>query len=107
MTLNALRSLALVAATALVAMPAAADITFSFANATEQTIVYLYVSPSSSDEWGEDIIGDAVIAAGESGTINLVGTECEWDIKAVFEDESEFEDSINACEATDYSITDE
>ena len=29
------------------------------------------------------------------------------DIKAVFDDEAEFEDSINACTATDYTITEE
>ena len=107
MTLNALRSLALAAATVLVALPAAADISFSFTNATERTIMYLYVSPSSSDEWGDDILGDAVVEAGETGTVSLTGDECDWDIKAVFDDEEEFEDSINACTATDYSIHEE
>jgi hypothetical protein len=107
MPLNALRSLALAAATALFAMPAAADISFSFTNDTESTIMYLYVSPSSSDEWGDDILGEAVVGAGETGTITLSGDECDWDIKAVFDDEEEFEDSINACTATDYTISEE
>ncbi|MCB1391044.1 MAG: hypothetical protein KDK12_18170 [Rhodobacteraceae bacterium] len=107
MPLNALRSLALATATALFAMPAAADISFSFTNGTSQTIMYLYVSPSSAEEWGDDILGDAVVEAGETGTITLTGDECDWDIKAVFDDEAEFEDSINACTATDYTITEE
>lgn len=107
MPLNALRSFALAAATVVFALPAAADISYTLNNHSSHTIVYFYTSPSSSDDWGDDILGDAVVEAGESGTVTLSGSECEWDIKAVFEDESEFEDSIDACQTTEYTFTDE
>lgn len=107
MPLNAMRSLALAAATALFAMPAAADISFTLHNASSHTIMYLYTSPSSSGDWGDDILGDAVIEAGESGTVTLAGSECDWDIKAVFDDESEVEDSIDACQTSEYTFGDE
>ena len=104
MILNALRSTAVAASMALFAMPAAADIAFTFTNGTDTAIYYLYVSPSSSDEWGDDILGDAIVAPGETGTVTLMGDECEWDIRAEFEDESVFEDSVNACDLSDYTI---
>lgn len=107
MTLNALRSFAMASAVALFAMPAAADINFSFTNATETAIHYLYVSPSSSEEWGDDLLGDGIVEPGETGTVTLTGDECEWDIRAEFEDESVFEDSINACDLSDYAIVTE
>ena len=107
MTLNALRSFALAAATALFALPAAADISFTLHNTSTHAIVYFYTSPSSSEDWGDDILGDAVIEAGESGTVTLAGSECDWDIKAVFDDESEVEDSIDACATSEYTFSDE
>ncbi len=107
MILNALRSFALAAATASFALPAAADISFTLHNTSAHAILYFYASPSSSDEWGDDILGDAIIEPGESGTVTLAGSECEWDIKAVFDDEEELEDSIDACQTSELTISDE
>ena len=108
MTLNALRSLALAAATVLVALPAAADISFTFTNATERTIMYLYVSPSSSDEWGDDILGADILEAGGGGQVTIrEDAGCEYDIRAVFVDGEELEDSVNICEMSEYTFTEE
>jgi hypothetical protein len=40
-------------------------------NNTGYTIYELYVSPSESDEWGEDILGETVLENGNSFTIQL------------------------------------
>ncbi len=105
MILSALRSAALASALAVLAMPAAADIVFSLTNETENDIVFFYASPSSSEEWGDDILGDQILEAGGSGTVTIASDECEFDIKAVFDDEEEVTDSVNLCETTEYTFT--
>jgi hypothetical protein len=40
-------------------------------NNTGYTIYFLYVSPSESDDWGDDILGDAVLRDGETFTYKL------------------------------------
>jgi hypothetical protein len=39
-------------------------------NATDRTIGYLFISPSDADSWGEDWLGDDVIPAGETYTVD-------------------------------------
>ncbi|MFN4102496.1 MAG: hypothetical protein ACK4GT_22270, partial [Pararhodobacter sp.] len=84
-----------------------ADISFTLSNDTDTDILYFYASPSSSEEWGEDILGMEVLEAGGSGTVTIAGDECDYDIMAVFADDEEFTDSVNLCETNSYSITEE
>ncbi|MDY7080119.1 MAG: hypothetical protein SXV54_24830 [Chloroflexota bacterium] len=55
--------------------------TLEIINDSGADIWYVYLSPSSSDEWGDDQLGDTVIAAGESFTLTDIpfGT---YDVKA-------------------------
>ena len=107
MLLNALRSAALASGLAVLAMPAAADIVFTLSNETSSGIVFFYASPSSSEDWGDDILGSEILEAGGSGTVTIAGDECDYDIRAVFDTEDEFLDTVNRCEVTSYSITEE
>ena len=107
MSLSARRSAALALAMTMLAMPALADIVVTLTNDTERDIHYFYASPSSSEEWGDDILGDEVLEAGGSGTVTITSDECEFDIKAVFEDEEEFTDTVNLCETSDYTFSEE
>jgi hypothetical protein len=88
------------------AMPAsvyAETIEFTIKNDTEDTITELYVSPSDDDDWGEDLLGDEELEPGDSIDIAIddESEECEYDIQAVFEDDSVEEDEeVDLCDAT-------
>jgi hypothetical protein len=81
-----------VAATALLAFSAIPAIAgqqdFALVNATGYTIDKLYVAPSSSDSWEEDVLGRDQLANGESTNITFSRSEstCKWDIKVVYDD---------------------
>lgn len=60
--------------------------TITITNHSAWTIHYLYISPVSSSEWGEDQLGDEVIGA-NGGTFQLSGVPCSsYDVKIVDED---------------------
>ena len=68
-------------------------------NNSDRDIFYLYVSPESSGDWEDDVLGDDVLLAGDSIKINLYGyDECMFDIKAVYNnEEEEFSWDVNVC----------
>jgi hypothetical protein len=59
-------------------------------NDTDDDIAYLYISPTDSDSWGEDWLGDEVIMAGDTYVVGDIppGT---YDVKAVNLDEESIE----------------
>lgn len=107
MTLTALRSATLAAALAFAALPAmAADISFVLSNETSVVLTEFYASPTSSDDWEDDILGAEVLGAGDSGTVTISDDRgCEYDIKAVFADGDEITDSVNICEIQSYTFS--
>ena len=54
-------------------------------NATGVEIHELYVSPHSSNDWQDDVLGRDTLAAGESVKINFEDheTHAKWDLKVV------------------------
>lgn len=78
---------------------------FTLVNGTDFVISYVYISPSSQESWGEDVLTVDVLGAGESTDIYFEGyDDCGWDIKAVAADGSEAVWSgIDLCEY--YTIT--
>lgn len=68
-------------------------------NYSDRDIFYLYVSPESSGDWEEDVLGEDVLLAGDDIRINLYGyDECMFDIKAVYDnDEEEISWDVNVC----------
>jgi hypothetical protein len=70
---------------ALVAAPAAraGDQDFTLVNKTGIEIHALYVAPHSQDEWGEDILGQATLADGETLNIKFGRKEraAHWDLR--------------------------
>ncbi len=80
-------SLVLVAMFAAVACAGPQD--FVLVNNTGYPIYVVNVSPSSSNNWEEDIMGSDILPNGEAVRINFnVGNQQYWDIQAIFEDES-------------------
>ena len=62
---------------------------FVLANNTGYSIFYVNVSPASSNNWEEDILGSSVLMNGQSVRVNFgAGNTQYWDIQAVFEDGS-------------------
>lgn len=49
-------------------------------NRSGMQVCYVYVSPCSSGEWGEDILAESVLADGDNARITV--TEGCWDVKA-------------------------
>lgn len=81
--------LAVMTSTGLVAQGRNLD--FELLNRTPYVVTHIFVSPSNSDTWGEDIMGKDVLGVGESVEIEFSRSEreCRWDLKIVDEDEDE------------------
>ena len=89
---------------------AAEDLDFELTNATSGVLTEFYASPSDVDEWEDDILGADVLGAGESISISITiadgRTQCEYDMKFVFDDGSETTvDAEDLCETGSYTIT--
>ena len=56
---------------------------FNLVNKTGVVISSLYITPSDSEEWGEDILGKDVLGDGENTEIKFKRTEkaAKWDLK--------------------------
>ena len=80
---------------------------FTLVNKTGLTIMEIYVSPSDSDEWGEDIMGKDVLKNNESVDIEFSRKEttCSWDLKIVDEDDDPVEwTKLNLCTANEITL---
>jgi hypothetical protein len=83
---------AVVAAVLTFAVPAVAQDAkqdFSLANKTGYELKALYVAPSKSDDWGDDILGQDVLSDGQTVNIHFspkVKT-CTWDLKVTYTDD--------------------
>ncbi|NOR82711.1 MAG: PDZ domain-containing protein [Ardenticatenales bacterium] len=64
----------------------AEDATLTVHNATTGSIWYVYISPSTSDSWGDDWLGDSVLLAGESMEFSV--PEGTYDLKALDPDDN-------------------
>jgi len=61
---------------------------FNLVNRTRKTIQVLRASPSSQSNWGDDRLGDAVVAPGGTFAIRLPAGECNYDIRVEYDDRS-------------------
>jgi hypothetical protein len=81
---------------------------FVLVNKTGYTIRAVYVSPSSSNNWEEDVMGRDVLANGASVRINFSrGTStCNWDLKVDWDDGSEpaIWEGFNLCSVSKITI---
>ena len=66
-------------------------VSFTLNNQTDNVLVALYISVVSTNEWEEDIFGSGVLGAGDSVEITIDDnlSDCEYDLKAVFDDGEE------------------
>ncbi len=60
---------------------------FTLVNNTGADIYTVNISPSSTGDWEEDVMGSDILEAGESVTVRFsVGSTRYWDIQAIFRD---------------------
>ena len=65
------------------------ELDFTLHNETGKVLKEVYVGPTSSDEWGSDVMGKDVVGDGESVHISFhpKATAKHWDLKIVFDDD--------------------
>src|SRR5437867_11282319 len=85
--------LAMLAASAVVTSVASAQDqrNFTLTNNSELVIMQLFISPSTQEAWGDDVLGTGVLPAGNSVPIifNGVLDTCVYDIKVTGENAEE------------------
>lgn len=88
--------------------PAVAEtVQFTLINASSSTIAHFYTGPASSDEWGDDLLGDQILAPGEQGTVTIGADDCTYDLRFETDGGAELEArEINVCELNSYTIND-
>jgi hypothetical protein len=113
MNTNAMRRAALAAATmgalAILGTSAlASDQDFSLVNATGYDISELYVAPSKTSDWQEDVLGQDVLGDGQHANVKFSRTEdtCHWDLKVVYSDDNSSAEwiGVNLCELSTVTI---
>jgi hypothetical protein len=73
---------------------------FTIYNDSVQDIYYIFVSPDYSDNWGNDVLADAILPAGAAVDIRMdgYGSHCTFDIQVAnaYGDTLEFW-GVNLC----------
>ena len=86
----------------------ATKLDFKILNKTGHTVVSFNVSPTTDEEWGEDILGKDMLADGESAdiTFDRTSTECKWDLKATYDDNDTTEmKKVDLCTVGEVTLT--
>lgn len=85
---------------------AAADTpAFRLVNRGRSEVNNFYASLPSEDDWGEDRLGDATVAAGQSKMIRLPVGECVYDVRIVYANgEATEKRRVNLCTITDMRV---
>jgi hypothetical protein len=62
---------------------------FKLLNKTGYELKALYVSPSKSDDWGDDILGQDVLSDGQVVNVHFSPKTrtCKWDLKVTYSDD--------------------
>jgi hypothetical protein len=93
------------------ALPAAAqNVEFTVINNSSQSIHYFYAAPSSTDEWGGDLLGeDGTLESGYQGTafIGDGSEECLYDFRFETGEGGLLEAyEVDICSLDSYTVTD-
>ena len=84
------------------------DLLFDLTNSSTADLQELYVSASDTDAWGEDILGQDVLAADEAANVTIPeGTDtCAFDLRFVMDNGNIIEGSADLCTTNSFTITD-
>jgi len=81
---------------------------FSLVNNTGYTIKEVYVSPVSTNDWEEDVLGQDTLDDGQSVVIRFPhhAGGCFWDLQVVYDDDTKAHwDNFNLCTISEISIS--
>ena len=84
------------------------DLLFDLTNSSTADLHELYVSASDTDAWGEDILGQDVLAVDEAANVTIPdGTDtCAFDLRFVMDNGNIIEGSADLCTTNSFTITD-
>jgi hypothetical protein len=89
-------------------LASAAPQDFDLSNATGYELKNLYIGPTSSNDWGDDILGQDSMATGTTLKIHFPGGRgetCQWDLKVTYNDDSSHEwKDVNLCAISSVTI---
>ncbi|GHD41447.1 hypothetical protein GCM10017083_05910 [Thalassobaculum fulvum] len=81
---------------------------FTLVNKTGYALSEVYVSPTKSDDWEEDILGRDVMENGDSVHISFrrAAKSCLWDLKVVYQDDDSesYWEEIDLCSVSRITI---
>jgi hypothetical protein len=81
---------------------------FRLVNKTGYELKALYVSPSKSDDWQEDVLGQDTLSDGQAVNIhfNAKTRTCQWDLKVTYseDDSSAVWHNIDLCKVEKITI---
>ena len=83
------------------------NLDFTLVNKTGVDIMEVYLSPTSDNEWGEDVMGKDILESGQKVdiTFSSAETECNWDLKVVDEDDDDIVwTKLNLCTANEITL---
>ncbi len=87
----------------------AQDLVFNLINQSSYDVIEFYASPYNVDSWEDDILGSDILESGYSIRITIADarTQCEYDLRFVFEDGDVIERSgVDLCQTRKYTLTD-
>lgn len=98
----------------LIAVPTLAfaeDLTFQLTNKSSFTITNFYTSPTTTDDWQEDVFGDGVFPSANTVSVTIAdgSDQCVYDMKFVPDGADEFVvNGIDLCklDGNEYVLTD-
>ena len=97
--------LTMLAAPASAQTPAAAH-TIKLSNSEKQPITAIYASAPGRKDWGEDLLGKQVGAAGKTVTLKIVSADCKVDLQMLMNDGTMVVKSdIDVCATPDYRFS--
>lgn len=81
---------------------------FDLVNKTGYDISHVYVSPTKSDDWEEDVLGKSVLNDGDEWEIKFerATKSCKWDLKVVYADDNSaaYWKGIDLCKVAKITI---
>lgn len=87
----------------------AEDLVFKLKNKSSYDVTEFYASPANVGDWEEDILGQDILSSGDSLQITIGDgrSQCEYDLRFVFEDGEVVERAnVDLCETGSYTLTD-
>jgi hypothetical protein len=96
--------LALVSGAAAAQAPAAH--TMKLSNGEKQAITAVYASAPGRKDWGDDLLGKQVGAAGKTVTLKITSADCKVDLQMLMNDGTMVvKPDVDVCATTDYRFS--